>query len=181
MIIVAGGIAGAAIVIFFVLGVGSSAIHVLYQGSGSGSNGSGSVQIQPLQIMVQNVNVSKLDSRNANVKVIFVLHNPNRVSAILENVHYTVSVDHHKMTSGDTGQILENFLDTQASSLTIVSGSDVTLKPTDVAIRNNITSGAWDKMENGTASYVVDGWYAFRTTASLETNYQEKDFSLTFH
>ena len=185
MYIAAGVIAAAAIAVFVVFVVGPAGLRFITGQNGNGINGGNSTstdfQATNLGLSLNSVSAVKQDPRNAKVKVSFEIHNPNTVSVLLENVHYTLTVDKHQMTLGDTGEPLEGFLASQASSTLIVSGGNVTVNDNEVVPRNNLTAAAWDNMVNGTASFIVDGYYSFRATQSLQTSYVEKEFHLTFH
>lgn len=169
-----GGIAAVAVAIFFIMGPGN------FRLPGGQENGT-PVQIADLQVALKEINVEKTDDRNADVQVVFTAHNPNRSTALLETIHYTLHVGQFQMTSGDIGVSPEGFLAGQPDTFTIVGNSTVTLRNTQVAVRNNLTASSWDSMVDGTAQYQVEGHYAYRLTASnFQTNFYEKDFSLTF-
>src|SRR5438105_6965522 len=157
MYIAAGVIAAAAIAVFVVFVVGPAGLRFITGQNGNGINGGNSTstdfQATNLGLSLNSVSAVKQDPRNAKVKVSFEIHNPNTVSVLLENVHYTLTVDKHQMTLGDTGEPLEGFLASQASSTLIVSGGNVTVNDNEVVPRNNLTAAAWDNMVNGTASY----------------------------
>ena len=185
MFIAAGVIAAAAVAVFVVFVVGSSGLRSILSPGGNNPGGSNSnnstFQASDLQLSLQSVKAVKQDSRNAKVTTVFEIHNPNNISVLLENVHYTILVDKHQMTLGDTGEPLEGFLASQASSTLIVANGNATVSDSEVATRNNLTGSAWDSMVNGTAPINVNGYYSFRATKSLQTSYQDKDFNLTFH
>jgi hypothetical protein len=169
-----GGIAAAAIAIFFILGSGSLRLPGLQENAAS-------VQPANLQIVLKDITVQKKDDRNANVQVVFTAHNPNRSTAVLETIHYTVSVGEFQMTSGDIGVSPEGFLTGQPDTFPIVSNSTVTLRDTQVAERNNLVASSWDSMIEGTAKYIVDGEYSYRLTgANFQTSYNTEDFTVTF-
>ena len=180
IVIAAAGVGAAvvilAIVFFFVLGRGT------VQGllPGSRNSNSTSPAMQDLVLAVRNVNVTKQDEANARVLVAFEAGNPNPSTAVLENIHYTLSVDGYQMTSGDTGEVLEGFLGSQATAIPIVPNGMVLIKNEQVATKNNLTASSWDSMVAGTAKYSIEGWYAVRTTSSLQTNYQEKNFKMSY-
>ena len=92
------GIAAAAIVIFFVMGMG----NLRFPGI---SENPGQAQTQPadLQLTLKDVMVEKLDNENATVQVVFDVYNPNRSTSILEAIHYFLKVGKFQMTSGDIG------------------------------------------------------------------------------
>lgn len=170
------GIAAAAIVIFFVMGMG----NFIFPGD---NQNPGQAQTQPadLQIALKDVMVEKLDDENATVQVVFEVHNPNRSTAILETIHYFLNVGQFQMTAGDIGVSPEGFVAGQENTFPIVGNTTVTLKNTQVAARNNLTASSWDSMVDVTAKYRVDGSYAYRLTGSnFQTNYSEKEFALTF-
>ena len=169
-----GGIAAAAIAIFFIMGPGNLRLP-------GGQETAAPVQPVDLQVVLQEINVEQTDDRNADVQVVFTAHNPNRGTALLETIHYTLYVGEFQMTSGDIGVSPEGFLGGQADTFPIVSNSTVTLRNMQVAVRNNLTASSWDSMVDGTAQYEVEGLYVYRLTGSnFQTNFYEKDFSLTF-
>ena len=170
------GIAAAAIVIFFVMGMG----NLRFPGI---SENPGQAQTQPadLQLTLKDVMVEKLDNENATVQVVFDVYNPNRSTSILETIHYFLKVGQFQMTSGDIGVSPEGFLAGQENTFPIVGNTTVTLKNTQVAQRNNLTASSWDSMVNGTAQYTVDGSYSNRLIGSnFQTTYSEKEFAFTF-
>lgn len=169
----AGGIAAAAIAIFFVLGSGNIALP--------GRPNAAPVQISDVQVALDDINVEQIDDDSANVRVIFTAHNPNRGTAILETIHYTLTVGEFQMTSGDIGTSPEGFIASQAGTFTIVSNSTITLPDEQVVERNDLIADSWDSMVNGTAQYLVEGHYICRITGgNFETTPCEKDFSVTF-
>lgn len=169
-----GGIAVAAVAIFFILGSGNIRLPI-------GQLNSAPVPAAELVVNLQDIIVRKLDDRNAEVTVVFTAYNPNRGTTILETIHYTLHVGQFQMTSGDIGVSPEGFVGSQAGTFTVVSNSTVTLKDTRVAVRNNLTASSWDNMTEGDAQYRVDGTYIYRVTGgNFETTPGEKDFSMTF-
>jgi hypothetical protein len=175
---VAGGIAAAAIAIFLIIGVGN--FRPLGNSEGPGTSQT-QTQIADLQLGLRDIVVEKTDEENANVQVVFDVYNPNRSTAIFETIHYTLNVGQYQMTSGDIGVSPEGFVSGQEDIFPIVGNSTVTLKDTQVAVRNNLTSSSWDSMVGGTGQYRVEGNYSYRLTGSnFQTSYYEKGFALTF-
>ena len=174
--VVAGGIAVAAIAIFFIMGMGN------FRPLGNSEDpGTSQTQIADLQLALRDIMVEKTDEENANVQIVFDMHNPNRSTAILETIHYTLDVGQYQMTTGDVGVTPEGFVAGQEDIFPIVGSSTVTLKDTKVAVRNNLTASSWDSMVNGTGQYNVEGIYSYRLTGSnFQTSYYEKGFTLTF-
>jgi hypothetical protein len=169
----AGGIAVAAIAIFFVLGSGNIRLP--------GGQQAAPVQVAEVQVALNNIVVSQTDDRSADVQVVFTAHNPNRGTAILETIHYTLHVGGFQMTSGDIGTSPEGFVASQAGTFTIVGNTTITLRDTKEATRNNLTAASWDSMVEGDAQYRVEGHYIYRVTGgNFETTPGEKEFSLTF-
>lgn len=168
-----GGIAAVAIAIFFILGPGLRLP--------GGQESATPVQLAELQVKLQDIIVQRQDDRNANVQVVFTAYNPNRSTAVLETIHYTVHVGEFQMTSGDIGVSPEGFLAGQPDTFPIVSNSTITLRDTKVAVRNNLTASSWDSMVDGTAEYTVDGEYSYRITgANFQTSFDTKEFTVTF-
>jgi hypothetical protein len=172
----AGGIAVAAIAIFFIMGIGN------FRPLGnSEAPGTSQTPIADLQLELRDIVVEKTDEENATVQVVFDVHNPNTSTAILETIHYTLDVGQYQMTTGDVGVTPEGFVSGQEDIFPIVGSSTVTLKDTKVAVRNNLTASSWDSMVNGTGQYNVEGIYSYRLTGSnFQTSYFEKGFTLTF-
>jgi hypothetical protein len=172
----AGSIAAAAIAIFFIMGMGN--LRALINSNAPGTT---QTQISDLQIKLKDVVVNKTSNKNANVQVIFDVRNPNRSTAILETIHYTLNVGQYQMTTGDIGVSPEGFVSGQEGTFPIVGNSTVTLKDTQAAERNNLTASSWDSMVEGTAHYRVDGRYSYRLIGSnFQTSYYEKGITLTF-
>ncbi|HJU35471.1 MAG TPA: hypothetical protein VJ695_10145 [Nitrososphaera sp.] len=173
---VAGGIAAAAIAIFFIMGPGN--FRPL------GNNEIPATSPAPtadLQLGLRDIVVEKTDEESASVQVVFDVRNPNRSTAILETIHYTLNVGPYQMTAGDIGITPEGFVSGQEDIFPIVSNSNVTLKDTQVAVRNNLTANSWDSMIDGTGQYRVEGSYTYRLTGTnFQTSYFEKGFALTF-
>jgi hypothetical protein len=168
-----GGIAAAAIAIFFIMGPGNLRLP--------GAETAAPVQPADLQVALREINVEQTDDQNADVQVVFTAYNPNSATILLETIHYTVLVDGFQMTSDDIGLSPEGFLAGQANTFTVVGNSTVTLRSTQEAVRNNLTASSWDSMVDGTAQYEVEGLYAYRLTGSnFQTNFFEREFSLTF-
>ena len=174
--VVAGGIAAAAIAIFFIMGIGNFGPF-----GNSANSGTSQTQIADLQLGLTDIVVEKTDEENATVQVVFDIHNPNRSTAILETIHYTLDVGQYQMTTGDIGITPEGFVSGQEDIFPIIGSSTVTLKDTKVAVRNNLTASSWDSMVDGTGQYRVEGSYTYRLTSSnFQTSYYEKGFALTF-
>jgi hypothetical protein len=173
----AGGIAVAAIAVFFTMGMG----NFRPLGNNEASSNTSQTQIADLQLGVGDIVVETTDEENANVQVVFDVHNPNRSTAILETIHYTLNVGQYQMTTGDIGVSPEGFVAGQEGIFPIVGNSTVTLRDTKVAVRNNLTANSWDSMVDSTGQYRVEGSYSYRLTGSnFQTSYFEKEFALTF-
>ena len=172
-----GGIAVVAIAVFFIMGMG----NFRPLGNNEAPPGTSQTQISDLQLRLRDIVVETTDEENANVQVVFDVHNPNRSTAILEAIHYTVDVGQYQMTTGDVGISPEGFVSGQEDIFPIVGNSTVTLKDTKVAVRNNLTASSWDSMVDGTGQYRIEGSYSYRLTGSnFQTSYYEKEFALTF-
>ena len=175
--VAAGCIAAAAIAVFFIMGMG----NFRPLGNNEALPSESQTQIADLQLGLQDIVVEATDEENATVQVVFDVHNPNRSTAILEMIHYTLNVGQYQMTTGDIGISPEGFVSGQKDIFPIVGNSTVTLKDTKVAVRNNLTASSWDSMVDGTGQYRVEGSYSYRLTGSnFQTSYFEKEFALTF-
>jgi hypothetical protein len=175
--VAAGCIAAAAVAVFFIMGMG----NFRPLGNNEALPSESQTQIADLQLGLQDIVVEATDEENATVQVVFDVHNPNRSTAILEMIHYTLNVGQYQMTTGDIGISPEGFVSGQEDIFPIVGNSTVTLKDTKVAVRNNLTASSWDSMVDGTGQYRVEGSYSYRLTGSnFQTSYFEKEFALTF-
>ncbi len=170
-----GGIAAAAIAIFFLVGPGNI---------GSPGFGPGNQNEQPapaeLQVSIKDIIVEKLDEKNASVRIEFGASNPNKSPILFETIHYTIYVGDSKMTSGDIGAAPEGFVASSGDLTLVPSESSITLKNSQIAIRNNLTGNSWDRMVQGDAEFEIEGIYSYRFTTRLETTGVERDFVLTF-
>jgi ABC-type transport system involved in cytochrome bd biosynthesis fused ATPase/permease subunit len=182
LVISAGAIGAAAVAVFFILmqGAGFAALSPTNTLNPNNNTASASNSMQDLALSVKYVNITQQNEIDAKVLVAFQVGNPNPSTAILENVHYTLSVGKYQMTSGDTGEVLEGFLGSQATAIPIVPKGTVLIKDEQVARKNNLTASSWDTMVAGKAKYDIEGWYAVRTTSDLQTSYQEKNFSIKY-
>lgn len=168
-----GGIAVAAVVVFFVLGPGLSPAP-----TNSTSTG---FRVIPPVLAVKNIEVTNVQGETAQVKTTFTVENPNNTTVILETIHYNLNVDGVRITIGDVGESPEGFLASQGSVFTIVAGDTLSLPDTQAVERNDDNAEAWDRMVAGEATYTVDGTSLYRlTAANLDTSTGEQDFSLTF-
>jgi len=173
----AGGIAVAAIAVFFIIGMG----NFRPPSNNEAPSNTSQPPIADLQLGLRDIVVERTDEENANVQVVFDVHNPNRSTALLETIHYTLNVGQYQMTTGDVGISPEGFVTGQEDIFPIVGNSTVTLRDTEVAVRNNLTAASWDSMVDGTGQYRVEGTYSYRLTGSnFQTSYFEKGFALTF-
>jgi hypothetical protein len=171
---VAGGIAAAAVILFLVMGSGTLRLPGTQPQS---------AQMQPLdlQLSIKEVRAERVDNRTATLHVAFDVYNPNRNTAILETIHYSIYVDRSRMTTGDIGTSPEGFLVSQEGIFPIVSNTTVTLKDSQQSARTNSTSVAWDNMVDGQVQFRVEGNYAYKLTGSgFQFSAGEKEFLLTF-
>lgn len=171
-----GGIAVAAVAVFFILGPG------LAPGPATNSTDTRSQFVPPV-VAIKNVTATEGPDDAAQVKIIFTVENPNSTTVLLESIHYNINIDGQRMMIGDVGERLAEggFLTSQGSIFTIVAGDTLPLPDTQTVERNSVNAEAWDKMVAGEATYTVDGTYFYRVTAgNLDTSTGEENFVLTF-
>jgi hypothetical protein len=169
-----GGIAVAAVAVFFLLGPGLAPRQAT-------ESTDSRPQVIPPVLAIKDITTTQVDDENAQVKITFTVENPNNTTVLLENIHYDISVDGKRMIIGDVGESPEGFLASQGSIFTIVSGSTLTVSDTQTAERNSAVAEEWDRMVAGDATFVVDGMYFYRLTAgNLDTSTGEQQFTLTF-
>jgi hypothetical protein len=170
-----GGIAAAAIAIFFIMGPG----NIRLPGMVVGNQTSQQLQLEP-ELSITNITATRIDNASATVRVTFDMYNPNQSPLLLEALQYTLTVGGFHMTVGDIGGSPEGFVASSADLTQIQSKSSVPLTDIQIVTRNNLNADSWDSMVKGTAHYQVEGFYSYRTNAMLETTTGEKDFTLTF-
>ncbi|MGI0029270.1 MAG: hypothetical protein ACREAQ_06110, partial [Nitrososphaera sp.] len=129
-----GGIAAAAIAIFFLVGPG----NIRAPGFVPGSQNEQPAPAE-LQVSIKDIIVEKIDEKNANIRIEFDAFNPNKSLIQFETVHYTIYVGEFRMTSGDIGAIPEGFVASSGDLTYVPFESSITLKNSQVAIRTNLT------------------------------------------
>ena len=173
--IAAGGIAVAAIVLFFFLGSGNFGLPVGQQGNQTSQQ----VLAEP-QLSIRNIAVTRTGNESANVQVEFVMHNPNSHQLSLEILEYNLNIGGLRMTGGVIGGTPEGMIASSADLTPIPAENSVVLRKTQVVTRNNLIADNWDSMVSGTAEYEITGHYQYRSTVRLETTAGENEFSLKF-
>ena len=177
---IGGGIAVAAIAIFFVMGQGNLSFPIGQNVQNPITAVQNQTNVQ-LQLTLKNIIVNKTNDKDASVQTVFNVLNPGKNTITLETVDYSLYVGQFKMTIGDIGKSPEGFIAGQEDTFPIVPGSAITLRDTQVAVRNNLTASSWDSMVNGTAHYRVEGSYSYRSTGTnFQTGFFEKQFNVTF-
>jgi hypothetical protein len=172
--IAAGGIAAAAIAVFFLLGSGP-----IFP---AGNQDRPELTVLPPALAIKEVVANRTGDDTARMLVAFTVENPNSGTLVLESIHYDVLVDGEQMAIGDWGGVGEGLVAGSDRLTVIVAGTTVTIRDPDATVeeRKSNNAEAWDKMVSGDASFVVTGTYAYRLTAALNTVADEKEFSLTF-
>jgi hypothetical protein len=135
----------------------------------------------PIIISIKNVTVEPIDSSHSNLQITFDAHNPNRGTIILESIQYKVLVNNSEIASGEIGERLEGFLESQDNVFPVISSGNVTLKDTDLLARNSENSGIWNRLSmNEIESYQVNGTYSFSQTSTLQASGGDRPFTLSF-
>jgi LEA14-like dessication related protein len=135
----------------------------------------------PIVISMKNVTVEPVDSSHSNLQITFDAHNPNRGTIILESIQYKVLVNNTEIASGEIGERLEGFLESQDNVFPVIASGNVTLKDTDLLARNSENSGIWDRLSmNQIESYQVNGTYSFSQTSTLQASGGDRPFTLSF-
>jgi LEA14-like dessication related protein len=135
----------------------------------------------PIVISIKNVTVEPVDSSHSNLQITFDAHNPNRGTIILESIQYKVLVNNTEIASGEIGERLEGFLESQDNVFPVIASGNVTLKDTDLLARNSENSGIWDRLSmNQIESYQVNGTYSFSQTSTLQASGGDRPFTLSF-
>ena len=135
----------------------------------------------PITISIKNITVEPIDSSNLNLQIAFDAHNPNRGTIILESIQYKVLVNNSEVASGEIGERLEGFLESQDNVFPVISSGNVTLKDTDLITRNSENSDIWNQLNmNQIQSYQVNGTYSFSQTSTLQASGGDRPFTLRF-
>jgi LEA14-like dessication related protein len=135
----------------------------------------------PIVISIKNVTVEPIDSSHSNLQVTFDAHNPNRGTIILESIQYKVIVNNSEIASGEIGERLEGFLESQDNVFPVIASGNVTLKDTDLLTRNSENSDIWNRLSaNQMESYQVNGTYSFSQTSTLQASGGDRPFTLSF-
>lgn len=135
----------------------------------------------PIVISIKNITVEPIDSSHSNLQITFDAHNPNKGTIILESIQYKVIVNNSEIASGEIGERLEGFLESQDNVFPVIGSGNVTLKDTDLLTRNSENSDIWNRLSaNQMESYQVNGTYSFSQTSTLQASGGDRPFTLNF-
>ena len=173
-----GGIAAVAVAIFIIMSTG---IFSNNNSSGQGFNQGALMNIEAIKLSIKNVAANETADRIAEIQVAFDAYNPNMGTVILEAIGYNVFVDNMRMVSGDIGEKPEGFVASQEGIYPIIGNGTVTLKDVQTVERNDMNAAIWDKVVDGSASYIINGTYSYKQTSSFQATGGDKEFQLAFH
>jgi len=135
----------------------------------------------PIVISIKNITVEPTDSSHSNLQIAFDAYNPNRGTIILESIQYKVLINNSEVASGEIGERLEGFLESQDNVFPVIGSGNVTLKDTDLLVRNSENSDLWNRLSmNQIDSYQVNGTYSFSQTSTLQASGGDRPFALNF-
>lgn len=135
----------------------------------------------PIVISIKNITVEPTDSSHSNLQIAFDAYNPNRGTIILESIQYKVLINNSEVASGEIGERLEGFLESQDNVFPVIGSGNVTLKDTDLLARNSENSDLWNRLSmNQIDSYQVNGTYSFSQTSTLQASGGDRPFTLDF-
>jgi len=135
----------------------------------------------PIVISIKNITVEPTDSSHSNLQIAFDAYNPNRGTIILESIQYKVLINNSEVASGEIGERLEGFLESQDNVFPVIGSGNVTLKDTDLLARNSENSDLWNRLSmNQIDSYQVNGTYSFSQTSTLQASGGDRLFTLNF-
>jgi hypothetical protein len=172
-----GGIAALAVAIFLILNTG---IFTNTKYSGQGFNQGALMNIEPIKLSVNNVSANQTADNIAKIQVVFDAYNPNMGTVILEAIRYNVFVENMRVISGDIGEKPEGFVASQEGIYPIIGNGTITLKDAQIVERNNMNGIIWNKVVDGSASYVINGTYSYKQTSSFQATGGDMEFKLTF-
>jgi hypothetical protein len=173
-----GGIAAVAVAIFLIMSTG---IFSNNNSSGQGFNQGALMDIEAIKLSIKNVAANETADRIAEIQVAFDAYNPNMGTVILEAIGYNVFVDNMRIVSGDIGEKPEGFVASQEGIYPIIGNGTVTLKDVQTVERNDMNAAIWDKLVDGSASYIINGTYSYKQTSSFQATGGDKEFQLAFH
>ena len=173
-----GGIAAVAVAIFLIMSTG---IFSNNNSSGQGFNQGALMNIEAIKLSIKNVAANETADRIAEIQVAFDAYNPNMGTVILEAIGYNVFVDNMRIVSGDIGEKPEGFVASQEGIYPIIGNGTVTLKDVQTVERNDMNAAIWDKLVDGSASYIINGTYSYKQTSSFQATGGDKEFQLAFH
>ena len=173
-----GGIAAVAVAIFLIMSTG---IFSNNNSSGQGFNQGALMNIEAIKLSIKNVAANETADRIAEIQVAFDAYNPNMGTVILEAIGYNVFVDNMRIVSGDIGEKPEGFVASQEGIYPIIGNGTVTLKDVQTVERNDMNAAIWDKLVDGSASYIINGTYSYKQTSSFQATGGDKEFQLSFH
>jgi hypothetical protein len=173
-----GGIAAVAVAIFLIMSTG---IFSNNNSSGQGFNQGALMNIEAIKLSIKNVAANETADRIAEIQVAFDAYNPNMGTVILEAIGYNVFVDNMRVVSGDIGEKPEGFVASQEGIYPIIGNGTVTLKDVQTVERNDMNAAIWDKLVDGSASYIINGTYSYKQTSSFQATGGDKEFQLAFH
>ena len=173
-----GGIAAVAVAIFLIMSTG---IFSNNNSSGQGFNQGALMNIEAIKLSIKNVAANETADRIAEIQVVFDAYNPNMGTVILEAIGYNVFVDNMRIVSGDIGEKPEGFVASQEGIYPIIGNGTVTLKDVQTVERNDMNAAIWDKLVDGSASYIINGTYSYKQTSSFQATGGDKEFQLAFH
>ncbi|MGB7961130.1 MAG: hypothetical protein WCF46_14685, partial [Nitrososphaeraceae archaeon] len=81
----------------------------------------------PIVISIKNITVEPTDSSHSNLQIAFDAYNPNRGTIILESLQYKVLINNSEVASGEIGERLEGFLESQDNVFPVIGSGNVTL------------------------------------------------------
>jgi len=135
----------------------------------------------PIVISIKNITVEPIDSSHSNLQITFDAYNPHQGTIILESIQYKVLVNNSEVASGEIGERLEGFLESQGNVFPVIGSGNVTLKDTDLLARNSENSNLWNRLStNQIDSYQVNGTYSFSQTSTLQASGGDRLFTLNF-
>jgi hypothetical protein len=173
-----GGIAAVAVAIFLIMSTG---IFSNNNSSGQGFNQGALMNVEAIKLSIKNVAANETADRIAEIQVAFDAYNPNMGTVILEAIGYNVFVDNMRIVSGDIGEKPEGFVASQEGIYPIIGNGTVTLKDVQTVERNDMNAAIWDKLVDGSASYIINGTYSYKQTSSFQATGGDKEFQLAFH
>ncbi len=179
---IAGIIIGIAIIVYFIPNINLSNLNLNDIKLKPDFNNAALKEPEPIQLSMKNISLVKQDP-NIKIRTSFDIFNPNNATLLLELIRYNIFLDNVRIVSGDIGDKLEGFVDSQKGIYPIIGNSNLVLKDEKEIKNEKRISPIWNKLVNDSNSdlhFIINGTLGYKQSSSFQSTGQDIDFSLKF-